>query len=394
MSTLILSIILFLIGTMIKNKIYFFNKFCIPAPVISGVLFSVVILILRLFKICSVTMDTRLMPYFICAFFTIVGLGVSVDLIKKGGKLLIKYWLLCGVLAYCQNLLALGLSRILNFHPLLALMCGTISMEGGHGTAAAFGATIENLGVNDAISVGITAATFGLIISGLLGGPIAKFLISRHNLKPNKITSKCNTNDLNSNKNTMNYKFSTDSFLEQILIVLLCISLGEIVAKLFSNYTNIIIPAISGCMVVSTFFRNINDRVKFFKFDFYVLDFLGDACLGIFLTMALMSIDLYKLSSLFGPILIIVLCQAIFITFYSIFICFNILGKDLNSAIMISGLIGHGLGATPTALANMNSVSNIYGHSEKAILVVTIVAAFLLDVFTMPCIIFFINILS
>lgn len=339
-------------------------------------------------------MNTKLMPYFICAFFTIVGLGVSIDLIKKGGKLLIKYWLLCGVLAYCQNLLALLLSKVLNFEPLLGLMCGTISMEGGHGTAAAFGATIESLGINNAVSVGITAATFGLIISGLLGGPISKFLIVKYNLKSNNITSKLNTINSNSTPSLTSSKFTTSSFLEQILIILLCISLGKFIANIFSICTNIIIPAISGCMLVSTSFRNINDKIKFFKFDFDILDFLGDACLGIFLTMALMSIDLYKLSSLFGPILIIVLCQAIFITFYSIFICFNILGKNLTSAIMISGLIGHGLGATPTALANMNSVGEIYGHSEKAVLVVTIVAAFLLDIFTMPCIIFFINILS
>ncbi|MGL6104984.1 sodium/glutamate symporter [Romboutsia sp.] len=391
MYTFILSIVLFLIGNLIKHKINFFTKFCIPAPVISGLLFSILVLLLKVFKICTITMDTKLMPYFICGFFTIVGLGVSFNIFKKGGKLLIKYWLLCGILAYCQNLLALFLSKLLNFNPLLGLMCGTISMEGGHGSAAAFGATIENLGVSDAISVGITAATFGLILSGLLGGPLAKFLIVKYNLISNNTVKHSNHNSIST---LTSYSFTTSSFLEQILIVLLCIALGEFIANIFSLSTNIIIPAISGCMLISIIFRNVNDKVKIFKFNFKILDFLGDACLGIFLTMALMSIDLYKLSSLFGPILIIVLSQAVFITLFSIFICFRVLGKNLDSAIMISGLIGHGLGATPTALANMNSVGEIYGYSEKSVLVVTIVAAFLLDIFTMPCIIFFINILS
>lgn len=392
-STLILSIMLFIIGNIIKRKVSFFVKFCIPAPVISGLIFSILVLLLKVFKICNISMDTKLMPYFICGFFTIVGLGVSFDLVKKGGILLVKYWILCGILAYCQNFLALSLSKLLNFDPLLALMCGTISMEGGHGTATAFGATIENLGVQNAISVGITAATFGLILSGLLGGPIAKFLIVKYNLKSSNPYKSLNKK-LNSDSFTKNYIFSTDFFLEQVLIVLFCISLGEFIANLLSSYTHIIIPAISGCMLVSIIFRNANDKINFFKIDMKILDFLGDVCLGIFLTMALMSIDLHKLSSLFGPILIIVLSQAIFISLFAIFIVFRFLGKNLDSAIMIAGLLGHGLGATPTALANMNSVEEIYGHSEKATLIVTVVAAFLLDLFTMPCIIFFINILS
>ena len=321
---------------------------------------------------------------------SIILFGMSMSLVKKGGKALIKYWILCGVLSFCQNIIAVILSKVIGINPLLGLMCGTISMEGGHGSSAAYGATIENLGVQNAISVGIAASTLGLILAGLIGSPLAKFLIDKYNLKPGLKYKKVSTS-----KN-IDSKINLDifSFLEQLLTILLCISLGKLIANIFFNITGIIIPAITGCMLISVFFRNVNDKVNIVNLDFKIIDFLSDLSLGIFLTMALMSIDLFKLSSLFGPILIIVICQAIFIVIYSIFICFKILGKNFDSAVMISGLIGHGLGATPTALANMTSISDKYGYSKKAFLVVPLVAAFLLDLFTMPCIILFINILS
>ena len=392
-STLILAIVLFLIGNLIKNKVKFFVKFCIPAPVIGGLIFSILVLILSKLKICNVSMDTKLMQYLISTFFTTVGLGVSFSLIKKGGKVLIKYWLLCGVLAYCQNFISIGLAKVLNIHPLLGLMCGTISMEGGHGTAAAFGATIEGLGVENALSVGMTASTLGLIVSGFIGGPVACFLIEKYKLR-NLNLNRDNKPTLKSKNNSTSYNFTMYSFLEQILVVLICVNLGQLISNIVYNLSNIIIPNITGCMFVSVLFRNINDKIKFVKFDFKLIDFISEMSLGIFLTMALMSIDLLKLSSLFLPIIIIIFFQSVFIVLFGSFVAFKFLGKNLDSAIMISGMIGHGLGATPVALANMNSVGNLYGYSEKAVLVVTIVAAFLLDVFTMPCIILFINILS
>lgn len=390
--TLILSILLFLLGNIIKNKSKLLTKLCIPSPVIGGILFCVLSLILRLLKICEFSMNTSLMNYLICFFFTIVGLSISVSLVKKGGRLLIKYWLLCGILAFGQNILTLILSKLTNINPLLGLMCGTISMEGGHGTAAAYGATIESLGVENACSVGIAAATLGLILAGLLGGPVSKFLIEKYNLKSSKLSTHFNIQK--QNKVDYNFELSSSSFLEQILIVLLCVSFGELIAKLLFNISGIIIPTISGCVIFAAIFRNTNNKLRFAKLDFKILNFLSEISLGLFLTMALMSIDLFKLSSLFGPIVIIVISQAIFIVLFSIFIAFKVLGKNLDAAIIISGLIGHGLGATPNALANMSSVSEIYGYSEKAFLVVPLVAAFLLDVFTMPSIILFINLLA
>lgn len=387
--TIILSILLYLLGKKIKSKNKFLTKLCIPSPVIGGILFCFFNLILQVLNISKISMNTNLMDYLISFFFTIVGIGISIRLVKKGGGLLIKYWLLCGVLAFCQNILTIVLSKFINIHPLLALMCGTISMEGGHGCAAAYGKTIEALGIENASSVGIAAATLGLIFAGILGGPVAKYLIQKHNLKSNNTNT--TTYISKPSKSNFNSEITTTFFLEQILVILLCVSFGELIANLVFKTTNVIIPAISGCVIAAAIFRNLNDKIGIIKLDFQVLDFLSDISLGLFLTMALMSIDLFKLSSLFGPIIIIVLSQAIFIVLFGVLIAFNILGRNLDAAVIISGMIGHGLGATPNALANMSSVCQIYGNSEKAFLIVPLVAAFLLDVFTMPCIIFFIN---
>ena len=391
-STLILAIFLFILGNFIKSKSNLLQRFCIPSPVVGGLLFAIISFLLRYFNLISLSMNTYLMDYFISLFFTIVGISISLSSIKYGGKLLIKYWILGGILAYSQNILALLLSKPLNIHPLLALMCGTISMEGGHGYSAAFGSTIESLGVSDAISVGITASTLGLILAGLIGAPVGKYLIEKHNLSFHKLgvyrkkTQKDNTLLSRSSKD-----ISLFTSLEQLLIVMICVALGKTVSYFLFNLSNILVPSITWCIFISVLFRNINDKVHIINLDFEILDFLSEMFLGLFLTMALMSIDLFKLSTLLGPILVIVICQSIFIIIYSIFICFRFLGKSFDACIMISGLIGHGLGATPVALANMNSLCDSYGDSENAFLIVPLVAAVLLDIFTMPSIIYFIK---
>lgn len=393
-NTLVLAIILYLIGSFLKSKFKLFNSFCIPSPVIGGLLFCIIYMFLNYFKILNVSMNTSLMPNFMSFFFTVIGLGVSLSLVKKGGKLLFKYWVLCGVLAFCQNSITVILSKICNIHPLLGLMCGTISMEGGHGYAAAFGSTIEGLGINNASSVGIAAATLGLILGGVLGGPVAKFLIEKYKLKPSNPSLKKYVKSPSLSVSKSYYGLTPYFFFEQVLLVLLCMIVGDLLTNLIYTKTNVVLPQVVCSMGVAALFRNVNDKYNFYKVDFALLDFLGEISLGMFLTMALMSVDLLKLSDIFGPIILIVIFQVIFIVLYSIFVCFKVLGRDFDSAVIISGLIGHGLGATPNALANMNSVSQKYGLSEKAFLVVPLVGAFLLDIFTMPCIILFINLLS
>ena len=396
-STLILAIVLCLFGNFIKNKFNIFNKVCIPTPVIGGLFFSLLIFILRKFGILEITMDTSLMPYFLSIFFISVGFCINIFSAKGGGKLLFLYWLLCAILGLCQNLIAVFSSKLLHIKPLLGFMCGSVSMEGGHGYALAFGKTIESLGIENACAIGIAAATLGLITGGLLGGPVGRFLIYKYDLKPLKGGSrlfKSNKNQNTIKTNKPKIQFTPIGFLENILILLLIMNISFFVSNIINLKTNIIIPNIVIGMLLSVIINNFNIKKQVFEFYEDLFDFIQNISLDIFLTMALMSIDLYALSSLLGPILIIVFFQVLFVLIYGVFICFRVLGKDYDAAIMISGLIGHTLGATPNALANMSTLTNKYGKSETAFLIVPMVGAFLLDAFSMPCILFFINFLK
>ena len=396
-STLILAIVLCLFGNFIKNKFSIFNKVCIPTPVIGGLFFSLLIFILRKFGVLEITMDTSLMPYFLSIFFISVGFCINIFSAKGGGKLLFLYWLLCAFLGLFQNLIAVFSSKLLHIKPLLGFMCGSVSMEGGHGYSLAFGKTIESLGIENACAIGIAAATLGLITGGLLGGPVGRFLIYKYDLKPLKggsrlVKSNKNQNIIKTNK--PKFQFTPIVFLENILILLLIMNISFFVSNIIYIKTNILIPNIVIGMLLSVIINNFNIKKQVFDFSWDLFDFIQNISLDIFLTMALMSIDLYALSSLLGPILIIVFFQVLFVLIYGVFICFRVLGKDYDAAIMISGLIGHTLGATPNALANMSTLTSKYGKSETAFLIVPMVGAFLLDAFSMPCILFFINFLK
>ncbi|MFR0000833.1 MAG: sodium/glutamate symporter [Intestinibacter bartlettii] len=396
-STLILAIVLCLFGNFIKNKFSIFNKVCIPTPVIGGLFFSLLIFILRKFGVLEITMDTSLMPYFLSIFFISVGFCINIFSAKGGGKLLFLYWLLCAFLGLFQNLIAVFSSKLLHIKPLLGFMCGSVSMEGGHGYALAFGKTIESIGIENACAIGIAAATLGLITGGLLGGPVGRFLIYKYDLKPLKGGSRLFKNNKNQNTiktNKPKFQFTPIVFLENILILLLIMNISFFVSNIIYIKTNILIPNIVIGMLLSVIINNFNIKKQVFEFYEDLFEFIQNISLDIFLTMALMSIDLYALSSLLGPILIIVFFQVLFVLIYGVFICFRVLGKDYDAAIMISGLIGHTLGATPNALANMSTLTSKYGKSETAFLIVPMVGAFLLDAFSMPCILFFINFLK
>ncbi|MCC0670785.1 sodium:glutamate symporter [Clostridioides sp. ES-S-0145-01] len=407
--TLTLSMLFFLIGSLLKNKIKFLNNFCIPAPVIGGLLFCFLNLFLKYFHIADISVSGNLMPNFITFFFTTIGLEISINLIKKGGSVLFRYWILCGILAFCQNIIAISISKIIKLEPLLGLMCGNVSMEGGHGYSAAFGLTIESLGINGAVGVGLSAATIGLIIGGILGCPVARFLIEKYKLQPStkadlsslkykkdsmRVMNKFFRNRNKIIQNNSSQKITPTIFLEQVLLIFICINTGEIISRIFYMTCNILLPSVVTCMFSAVIFRNLNDKINILELNFKLIEFLKELSLGIFLTLSLMNIDLFELSTLLPPILLIVTFQVIFIILFSIFICFKILGKDFDSAIIISGLIGHGIGATPNALANMSSLTQKYGDSPKAFLVVPLVSGFLLDAISIPCILFFINILS
>ncbi|MEG0472008.1 MAG: sodium/glutamate symporter [Solibacillus sp.] len=383
-TTLCLAVTLFLIGTFLVNRIPLLNRFCIPAPVVGGLLFAIIATLLKSYDILEITLDTSLQSIFMITFFTTIGLGASFKLVKLGGKLLIIYWIACGFLALMQNIIGVSLAKVMGLDPLIGVMAGAVSMEGGHGSAAAYGQTIESLGVPSAVSIGMAAATCGLIAGALVGGPVVQYLIRKYNLKPS-------SEETETYVEKAEHPVTEKSFMLQVFLITLSMAIGTYLGDWFSTLTGFVLPAYVGAMFVAVIIRNIVDRFNPGIINMKEINLIGDISLGIFLSMALMSIKLWEVADLALPLFVIVFVQVFFIVLFAVFVLFRVLGKNFDAAIMVSGFLGHGLGATPNAMANMSAVVAKYGPSRKAFLIVPIVGAFLIDVFGMPIIITTIN---
>ena len=393
-TTLALACVLYLLGVYIVNHIGILKRLCIPAPVIGGLLFSVLVAILQSTNIITIKLDSEFFQnFFMLAFFTTIGLGASLKLLRLGGKVLILYFIFCGVLAVFQNIIGVSLAKVLNIPPLLGLTAGSMSMEGGHGTAAAYGQTVQNMGIDSALTAALAAATLGLVAGGLIGGPVVKFLINKYNLKPEHAeeTTKDYSN-VKSNAYLRNRMTPTTIFLLQFSIVAICMAIGSYLGNTFSDITNINVPVYVGAMFVAVIIRNISEYNNLNLIDMKIVDSISDVSLSLFLSIALMSIQLTEIYQLAIPLIVIVLVQVAFIVLFSVFVVFRGLGKNYDAAVMIGGFIGHGLGATPNAMANLDVITKKYGASPKAYLVVPIVGAFLIDLLGVPIVTTFINI--
>ncbi|HHV58347.1 MAG TPA: sodium/glutamate symporter [Firmicutes bacterium] len=386
-----LAVLLLLWGYAVRRKVKVFERFCIPAPVIGGLAFSIVALLLRQSHLLAFKLDTTVQSPFMIAFFTTVGLGGSFSLLKKGGVGLIIYWLAAGFIAWSQNGLGVLLAKLTGVHPLYGVICGAITMEGGHGSAAAFGPVIEGLGIKGATTVGMAAATFGLISGGLLGGPVTKYLIEKHNLE-NKQSGEAYVSLAEARGITQEEPISGNRVMQTLGVILVAMTVGAIASKWIESTFKLVLPGYVGAMFVAVILRNLNDHFRLVRIHEQSVDMIGDVTLGIFLSMALMTLKLWELFDLAIPMLVILIGQVVWMAVFTIFILFPLLGRDYDAAVMCAGMCGHGLGATPNAVANMSAVTEKYGPSTKAFLIVPLVGAFLIDLFGIPSILTFINI--
>lgn len=383
-STLCIAVAMYLMGDQLVKRIGVLNRFCIPAPVVGGLIFAIAVTLLKSSGALSVVLDTSLQSLFMVTFFTTIGLGASFRLIKLGGKLLVVYWIMCGVLALGQNVIGVTLAELMGIHPLIGVMAGAVSMEGGHGAAAAYGQTIESLGVPSAVTIGLAAATFGLVAGGLAGGPVAQYLIRKFDLKPDAEEAEEFTQ-------AERQEVGFHSFMVQVFLITICMAVGVALGDLFSRLTGFVLPGYVGAMFTAVVLRNLIDRVRPQAVNMHEINLIGDVALAVFLSMALMSIKLWELAELALPLVVIVAVQVVFIVLLAFFVMFRLLGRNYDAAVMVSGFLGHGLGATPNAMANMAAITERFGPSRKAFLIVPIAGAFLIDVFGMPIIITTIN---
>ena len=387
--TAALAAVLLLIGFWIKKKVPFLTKYCIPAPVIGGFLFMFITFAGHQTGAFVFKFNTTFQSPFMIAFFTTVGLGASVELLKKGGILLVIYWLVAGVVSIIQNFISVGLAAVTGLEYPYALLAGAISMIGGHGAAGSYGQTFVDMGYPAGVTVGAAAATFGLIFGVLVGGPVARLLIEKHHLTPdNSETLDTSVEEINASHGE---KLAPLDVIKNVTVILICMALGSQISGWIGKLINMGFPSYVGAMFVAMIIRNLNEKFHWYNFSFPLVDGIGDVMLNLYLAIALMSLNLYQLLDLVGPVLLIVVCQVVMLVLLCYFVVFRILGKNYDAAVMCAGLLGHGLGATPSAIVNMTAVKDKYGMSRKAFMIVPIVGAFLVDIIYQPQTIAFIK---
>lgn len=379
------AIFAFILGSFIKNRVNFFQKFFIPAPVIGGLIISLINLILNQIGFGFFKFDEVIQDFFMNIFFTCIGLACSFKVLKKSGWLGIKLAFAIILLLPLQNLLSVALTYIFGINPLLGVAMGSTSMTGGIGSAVSFGKIMEGYGAINSTSIGVAAATFGILIGSLVGGPVASRLISRNNLKS------AGTKVLDTDKKNIR-PISQKTLMDAIIVIGLASFLGTFINRILA-LTSLNFPYYVGCQFGGLITRNIYDLVKK---DSHIdnIEILGNISLNLFLSLALINLNISAILGLALPMLVIMLAQAIFIGIYTSLVTFNLTGRDYDAAVMVAGHCGVGLGQTPNAIANMEAIIEKEGPADVAMFVLPIVLAIAVNLFNPIVITFFINFLK
>ncbi|ACQ54551.1 sodium/glutamate symporter [Clostridium botulinum] len=382
--TTTLAILFYYIGVFIKSKVSIFEKFCIPAPVVGGLIFAILNLIFTESGFISISLDTTLQKPFMLAFFTTIGFGASFKMIKQGGLHVIMFFIAALLLVISQDVLGVVMAKFIGEDPLLGLIVGSVTMTGGHGTGATFGALFESeYGLVGASTTAMAAATFGLVCGSLIGGPIAKNLISKNNLKNSSDEFfEANSDDCEE----VSYKTLFNTFS----LIFISMGLGSILEMFFTNI-GIVLPSYVDAMIVAAIILNIGEQTNKWKINSKCVDIIGNISLNVFLSMALIGLKLWELKSTAGPLLILLIGQAVLMFIFAYFITFRLMGKDYDAAVMSSGHCGFGMGATPNGIANMEAITSKYGASPKAFFILPVVGAFLIDFSNSLVITLFVN---
>ena len=403
-----------LVGMTLTRKVSFLQKFCIPSPVSGGIIFSLLTLALYTWFHIEVSFDKTLMDVFMLAFFTCVGFQSDLKVLKQGGKLLVIMISLLIVMIAMQNLMPMGITRLMDVDSLVGMATGSISMTGGHGTAGGFASVLEGMGLNGAGTIGMAAATFGLIAGSMLGGPLAERII-RTKLTDEQMQPKEEYIDpamagIESDEASPSGRAKRVSTNEQefqqyakaAYCILLTMGGGTLLSWLFAK-TGITFPTYFGALILAAIARNIMGFICYKEnghkvsadklLDMERIVSVGNICLSLFLGMAMISLKLWELQTLALPLIIILISQVLMMALFAYFVAFPLLGRNYDAAVLCSGICGFGLGATPNAMANMSAVCYKYRYTVKPFLIVPIIGAMFADLINTAMITFFLNIL-
>ena len=384
--TIAIAILVLMLGDFIKKRVYVLQKFCIPTPVVGGVLFAVLITVLNLSGVCKISLNSSFNEFFSLLFYAGIGYTASWKLLKKGGPQVIVFLILSSVLVVLQNGLGVVICKLMGVDPLVGLACGSIPMVGGNGTAAAWGPTLEAAGLAAGTTVGTAAATFGLVAGALLGGPIGRFLIERHGLKPSEESANMKFGEEEKKVPVDQARMTSAAYQ-----VLLTVGLGALVSELLKK-TGVDFPASVGAMTAAAIFRNVADNNKKIDLKLPELAMISNISLLVFLALSMMTMKLWQLIDLALPMLVILVGQMILMTLFGIFVTFPVMGKNYDAAVMTVGQTGFGLGAVPTAMANMQVIDSKYGPSPSAFFIVPLVGSLFINLVNSALITVFLNI--
>ncbi|RKD21549.1 glutamate:Na+ symporter, ESS family [Caminicella sporogenes DSM 14501] len=387
--TLSLAVIVLFLGQGLKKRISLLEKFCIPAPVIGGLVFAIMTLIFRQTGILTFEMDTTLQKLFMTAFFTTVGFTASFKLLKKGGIQVFIFLGLAIVLVTLQNVVGVGLAKLFKLNPLIGLCTGSVPMTGGHGTSGAFAPLFEKAGATAATTVAMAAATFGLIMGSMIGGPIGKRLIEKHNLLEKKDKGLA-MEEVAVTMSVQAKELIPNNFMIAASQIILAMGFGTILSY-FLQKTGLTFPPYIGAMFAAAIIRNISDLTNFYRVCLEEIEIIGNISLSLFLSMALMGLKLWQLADLAVPLVVMLLAQAVLMGLFAYFITFNIMGRDYEAAVMACGHCGFGMGATPNAMANMSALSEKYGPAPRAFFILPLIGSLFIDFFNAGIITFFMN---
>ena len=382
------------LGEWIKNRVKLLARYFIPSPVIGGVVFSLVALVGHAGGWFSFTLDGHMRDFLLLVFFTTIGFTASFELLKKGGVAVVVF-LACAVgLVLVQNGVGAVLAKALGVSPLIGLAAGSIALTGGHGTAAAFGPLLEQAGAVGALPAAIAAATYGLVAGCVIGGPVGTLLMRRHGIQgsafPHDLGAVQDSADEEEEKTR--HVTSDDAILKATMLLLVSIGVGTLLVNWLQSL-HITLPAYLGPMLVAAIIRNLIDW-RNWHLPEREFEVVGNVSLAFFLTLALMSMKLWELAAVAGPLLVILLVQSVIMFAYAYFVTFRLMGSDYDAAVIAAGHCGFGLGATPNAMANMEAFTRVNGPSFKAFFVIPLVGSLFIDFFNAVAITSFIGFLK
>ncbi|MFM2610293.1 sodium/glutamate symporter [Vibrio chagasii] len=376
-----MGIVVLFVGRRLNQVIGFLKEFSIPEPVSGGILASILFGVLYATTSIEVQFDLFARDVLLVYFFTTIGINSSLRDLFKGGKPLVILLVITIFFMIMQNIVGISVASMFGLEPVFGLLSGSISLIGGHGTAIAWAPKVgEQFGLESAMEIGIASATFGLILASLMGGPIAKFLIKRHNLK----SSDSGSTTKSEVKESQTQQLTSFQFLDAVLAIHICVIFGALLNELISQ-TGLQLPLFVSCLFAGIVITNVipdaYPRISGSKWPTRspAITLIADISLGTFLAMSLMSMQLWTLIDLAGPIFAILAMQLLLAVIINIFVVFPAMGKTYDAAVVCAGFGGISLGSTPTAMANMSAVSQKYGHSVQAFIIVPLVCAFFID---------------